>query len=221
MKFLLIEDNESIAKGLEYSFKQNNINLLIANKINEGRIILSTNKIDLVILDIMLPDGNGINFYEKELKEAKIPTIVLTAIDDEDEIVKSLNLGVDEYITKPFRVKELIARSLRIINRKQNKKVIVINKYTYSMDKCELYYEGNKIEFTSLETKILNLLFININKIVTRESLLGHIWEWTGNDVDDHTITVYLKRIREKMKDDIITTVKGIGYRIDKNEEEN
>jgi len=220
MKFLLIEDNENIAKGLEYSFNQNKINLLLADNLSNGELILNNNKIDLVILDIMLPDGNGLEYYKDKLKKLHIPIIILTAIDDEDEIVKCLNLGVDEYITKPFRVKELIARALRITTKKQNKDKIIIDNYVYDKNKCELSYKGKKIEFTNLETRILNLLFNNINKVVSRDNLLEHIWEWTGNDVDDHTVTVYLKRIREKLNDDIITTVKGIGYRIDKNDEE-
>ena len=112
-------------------------------------------------------------------------------------------------------MKELLTRINRIMVRKDNNSTIKIKDITYNYDKMEVYKNNQKIELSSLELKILNLLFNNINKVVTRNLLLDKIWEWTGNDVDDHTITVYLKRIREKINTDIIITVKGIGYRID------
>ena len=123
---------------------------------------------------------------------------ILTAVDDEDNVVKGLELGVNEYITKPFSMKELLTRINRIMVRKNNNSTIKIKDITYNYDKMEVYKNNQKIELSSLELKILNLLFNNINKVVTRNLLLDKIWEWTGNDVDDHTITVYLKRIREK-----------------------
>ena len=112
-------------------------------------------------------------------------------------------------------MKELLTRINRIMVRKNNNSIIKIKDITYNYDKMEVYKNNQKIELSSLELKILNLLFNNINKVVTRNLLLDKIWEWTGNDVDDHTITVYLKRIREKINTDIIITVKGIGYRSD------
>ena len=112
-------------------------------------------------------------------------------------------------------MKELLTRINRIMVRKNNNSTIKIKDITYNYDKMEVYKNNQKIELSSLELKILNLLINNINKVVTRNLLLDKIWEWTGNDVDDHTITVYLKRIREKINTDIIITVKGIGYRID------
>ena len=216
MNILLIEDNLSIIKGIKYNLEQNNYQVVEKTNISDSiNYLNSNNKIDLIILDVTLPDGNGFNLYENNIKDLNIPTIILTAVDDEDNVVKGLELGVNEYITKPFSMKELLTRINRIMIRKNNNSTIKIKDITYNYDKMEVYKNNQKIELSSLELKILNLLFNNINKVVTRNLLLDKIWEWTGNDVDDHTITVYLKRIREKINTDIIITVKGIGYRID------
>lgn len=216
MNILLIEDNLSIIKGIKYNLEQNNYQVVAKTNIGDSiNYLNSNNKIDLIILDVTLPDGNGFNLYENNIKDLNIPTIILTAVDDEDNVVKGLELGVNEYITKPFSMKELLTRINRIMIKKTNNSIIKIKDITYNYDKMEVYKNNQKIELSSLELKILNLLFNNINKVVTRNLLLDKIWEWTGNDVDDHTITVYLKRIREKINTDIIITVKGIGYRID------
>ena len=140
-----------------------------------------------------------------------IPVIFLTACDTEENIVSALNMGASDYITKPFRTLELIAR----INKILHKKTIKIKDITIDMNKMIVTKNNEIINLTTLEYKILNLLIENINKVVTRERIIDSIWEWTGNDVNDNTITVYMKRIREKLNSDIIITIKGIGYRID------
>lgn len=219
MEILLVEDSLAIIKGLEYSFKQENYNLSIATNLKQASKIIEDKKIDLIILDIGLPDGNGLDFYEDTIKSLNISTIFLTAQDDEETVVKGLNLGADDYITKPFSTKELFARINKIILRNKKNTIIQIKDIKFDMDKMIVYKNDKIIELTSLELKILHLLFTNQNKVVKRDDIIDKIWEWTGNDVNDNTITVYLKRIREKLDTDIITTVKGIGYRIDRNEE--
>ncbi|MDD5879192.1 MAG: response regulator transcription factor, partial [Clostridiales bacterium] len=169
----------------------------------------------LVLLDVTLPDGNGFDLYKNTIKKLQIPTIFLTAKDGEDDIVKGLNIGAEDYITKPFSTKELLARVNKVIARNKNTNIIEIENIKYDVEKMEVYRDNKKIEFTPIEIKILNLFFININRVVTRENLLDNIYEWTGNDVDNHTITVYVQRIRDKLNTDIVKTVKGIGYRID------
>lgn len=215
MSILLIEDNINIVKGIKYNLELNDYIVVCKSNINDTKEYLNNNKVDLIILDITLPDGDGFNLYEEYIKKLNVPTIILTALDDEDNVVKGLELGVNEYITKPFSMKELLVRINRIFVKNNNNSIIKIKDITYDYDKMEIYKNNNKIVLSSLELKILNLLFNNINKVVSRNLLLDKIWEWTGNDVDDHTITVYLKRIREKIGSDIIITVKGIGYRID------
>ncbi len=216
MNILLIEDNLSIIKGLTYYFNNNGYNLAYKTKIKDAIKYLKENKqINLIILDITLPDGNGVELYKNEIINLKIPTIFLTAKDDEDEIVKCLNLGAEDYMTKPFSTKELLARINKIINRSQNQNKKQIKDITFDLDKMTLYKNNIEINLSPLELKIINLLFANTNKVIRRDVILDKIWEWTGNDVDDHTITVYFRRIREKIGTDIISTVKGIGYRID------
>ena len=216
MNILLIEDNLTIIKGLKYAFLKNNYNLTYQTKVSDAIIYLKEQKKpDLIILDITLPDGNGFELYENKIKELNIPTIFLTAKDDEDDIVKGLNIGAEDYVTKPFSIKELLARINKILMRSQKKNIVKIDDISFDIDKLILYKNNEKIDLTSLELKLINLLFTNINKVVTRNTILDKIWEWTGNDVDDHTITVYFKRIREKIGTNIITTIKGIGYRID------
>lgn len=219
MEILLVEDNLVIIKGLEYSFKQENYELSVATNLKQANKIIKNKKIELIILDITLPDGNGLDFYENTIKKLNISTIFLTAQDDEETVVKALNLGAEDYITKPFGTKELFARINKIMLRNKKNTVITVQNIKFDMDKMIIYKDNKNIELTSLELKILYLLFSNLNKVVKRDDIIEKIWEWTGNDVNDNTVTVYLKRIREKLGTDIITTVKGIGYRVDKDEE--
>lgn len=215
MNILLVEDNVMVAKGLVYSLEQQKYNVVHKLNVKESTKYLEKNTPDVIILDISLPDGNGFNLYENVIKKKSIPTIFLTAKDEEDDIVKGLEMGADDYITKPFSTRELIARINKIALKNKRSEIIKVKDIEFNMDKLVVYKNGEKISLTSLELKILHLLFLNINKAVTRNYIIDKIWEWTGNDVNDNTVTVYLKRIREKLQSDIIITIKGIGYRID------
>lgn len=215
MKILLVEDNEILAKGLIYSLEQKKYQVINTLNVENTLKILKTEKIDLAILDVSLPDGNGFDLYRDNIKEKNISSIFLTAKDEEDNIVKGLELGAEDYITKPFSIKELMARINRIILRNKKNTIIQVQNIKFDMDKMVVYRDNENVELTNLELKILNLLFLNLNKVVKRSEIIDKIWEWTGNDVNDNTVTVYLKRIREKIKTDIIITIKGIGYRID------
>ena len=215
MNILLIEDHESIMNGLKYAFNVNNYNLIAKTTIKESIEYLENNKPEIIILDVSLPDGNGFDLYEKVIKRKNIPVIFLTARDDEDDVIKGLNLGAEDYMTKPFSTKELLVRVNKIVLRNKKMTLLKVKNISFDLDKMVVRKNDKIIELSSLELKILHLLFINIGKVVTRDTILDKIWEWTGNYVDDHTITVYLKRIREKLDTDIIVTIKGIGYRID------
>ena len=215
MEILLIEDHESIINGLRYAFNVNNYNLIAKTTIKESIEYLENNKPEIIILDVMLSDGNGFDLYEKVIKEKEIPVIFLTARDDEDDVIKGLNLGAEDYMIKPFSTKELLVRVNKIILRNKKMTLLKVKDISFDLERMVVSKNDNIIELSSLELKILHLFFINIGKVVTRDTILDKIWEWTGNYVDDHTITVYLKRIREKLDSDIIITIKGIGYRID------
>lgn len=214
MKLLLIEDDIDITNNLKLLLKENNYEFDNAYNITEGINKLSNNY-DLIILDVSLPDGNGFSFYKNHLLEKNIPVVFLTAKDDEDDIVNGLELGAEDYITKPFSSKELLARIKRILLKKEKNKIIEIDNIKFDLEKMKVTKNNKEVKLTSLELKILYLFFNNLNRVITRESIIENIWNWTGNDVNDNTVTVYLKRIREKLGDNIIITVKGIGYRVD------
>ena len=193
----------------------NNYQLDYTSSVKDTLKYLEDNIPEVIILDVMLGDGNGFDLYSNHIKELDIPVIFLTARDDEDDIIKGLNLGAEDYMTKPFSTKELLVRVNKIILRKKKQSIIKVEDIYFDIDKMIVKKNDEEVKLTSLELKILQLLFINIGKVVRRNTLLDKIWEITGNDVDDHTLTVYLKRIREKLGTDIIITIKGIGYRID------
>lgn len=215
MKILLVEDDEKIVESLKYFLESNNYKVVSTSRISEAKELINDN-FDLLILDVYLPDGNGFSFYELYVKN--LPTIFLTAKDEEESVVKGLELGADDYITKPFSTKELLARINKIINRNKKTNIITVKDITFDSDKMTVYKNGVEVKLSALEIKILALLFSKINKVVTRNEIIDNIWSWTGNDVNDNTVTVYLKRLREKLDSDIIITIKGIGYRIDKDE---
>lgn len=218
MNLLLVEDNENIIKGLTYTLEQNHYQVTTALSKEEALQKLKEISLDLVILDITLPDGNGFDLYQEIKLQRNIPTIFLTAKDEEDDIVTGLELGADDYITKPFSTRELVARINKIVAKAAKNTQITIQDITFDLDKMVVYKNNIPLTLTALELRILALLFTNRNKVVRRNLIIDKIWDWTGNDVNDNTVTVYLKRIREKLGTNIITTIKGIGYRIDEDE---
>ena len=218
-KILLVEDSDSIILGLKYSLEQENFNVKITKTEEDTKKIIETEDFDLILLDITLPDGNGFNIC-KFVKERKdIPIIFLTARDEETNVVMGLDLGADDYIIKPFRTRELISR-INSVFRRYNKADINSNIIKYKdikidMNQAKVYKGEQEIIFTSLEYKIVLMLFSNVNKLITRDELLEKIWDIAGNFVNDNTLTVYIKRIREKLEDEnIIKTVRGLGYRV-------
>ena len=214
---LLVEDSESIIMGLKYSLEQEGFKVITTKTIKEAK---EYNEYDLILLDITLPDGNGFDFFKEVKKKEDVPVIFLTALDEEINIVKGLDLGAEDYIVKPFRVKELISR-IKVALRRYNKmssSTININGIELDAENMEAKKDGKVIELTSLEFKILLLLFTNKNKLVTRDMILNKIWDLAGNFVNDNTLTVYIKRIREKIGDSegkIIKTIRGVGYKVD------
>ena len=216
-KILIVEDNDTIIKGLKYSLEQKGYKVITASNFNDG-INLLDETIDLVILDISLPDGNGYNLCEKINESFKIPTLFLSAKDDENDIVRGLELGAEDYITKPFGVKELLIRIDKILKRQKHKNLIVVGDTKIDLNKSQVFVNNNLINLTTIEYKILTILFTNLNHILTREKLLEMIWDIDCNFVNDNTLTVNIKRIREKLNNTIIKTIKGIGYMVELDE---
>lgn len=216
MYVLLIEDNQNIIDGLKYSLEQEDYEVFICTNVADTIEFLKENKsVDIAIIDVSLPDGDGFDLYQNYIKEKNIPSIFLTAKDSEDDVVKGLELGASDYMTKPFSTRELLARIKRNIMKHKNEAIISIDDVSFDFDKMEVSKDGKVIPLTRLELKILHLLFTNLGKVVRRDYIIEKIWEWTSNDVNDNTVTVYMKRIREKIGVNIIITIKGIGYRID------
>ena len=211
-KILLIEDNEFIIKGIVYLLKQHNFDVDVVSTLSDAKKYLENNY-NLIILDLMLPDGDGIDFFKKTLTNK--PTLVLTAKDDEDVISDALDNGVEDYMVKPFKAKELLSRINKIIRKNKDNNIIKVKNVLIDTDAARVYVDNVEVIFTSLEYRILLLLFQNLNRIVTREIIMEQIWDISGNFVEDNTLTVYIKRIREKLGSDIIKTIKGLGYRVD------
>lgn len=217
-KILLVEDNETIIMGLKYSLEQEGFQVISAKTAKESKEKLDNKSIDIVLLDVSLPDGNGFEIC-KEIKEKNdIPVIFLTAQDEETSVVLGLDLGADDYIVKPFRTRELISRIKSVLRRygkKEENNIIQYKNIKIDTISAKVYKNNKEIIFTSLEYRILLMLFTNKNKLITREQLLEKIWDIAGNFVNDNTLTVYIKRIRKKLEDDsIIKTIRGLGYRI-------
>lgn len=213
MKILLVEDNKSIIKGLEYAFAQNGYSCEYCLSLDEA-VRKAPFNYDAAVLDIMLPDGNGFDLFKKIRRYSDLPVIFLTAVDDEDSVVNGLELGADDYITKPFSTRELIARIKRVANKNSKKNIITVSGVTLDLDKSAVFENGKQLELTALEYKLLSLLMQNAGKVVTRELIFEKIWDVSGNFVNDNTLTVYIKRIRKKLDEDIIKTVKGMGYQV-------
>lgn len=213
MKILLVEDNKSIIKGLEYAFAQNGYSCEYCLSLDEA-VRKAPFNYDVAVLDIMLPDGNGFDLFKKIRRYSDLPVIFLTAVDDEDSVVNGLELGADDYITKPFSTRELIARIKRVANKNSKKNIITVSGVTLDLDKSAVFENGKQLELTALEYKLLSLLMQNAGKVVTRELIFEKIWDASGNFVNDNTLTVYIKRIRKKLDADIIKTVKGMGYQV-------
>lgn len=221
LKILLVEDDEAILEGLAFCLKKEGF--LVKTSINgsDALAYIRDQEFDLLILDINLPDINGLKLY-KQIKEFKdIPTIFLTANDSELSTVCALDSGADDYITKPFKTRELISRIYSVLRRvkKDEVNIIQIKDITINLKEAKVFKKDSLVFLTSLEYKILLILFMNLGKVFTRESILANIWDTDEEYVNDNTLTVYIKRIREKIEDDptnpkIILTVRGLGYKI-------
>ncbi len=216
MKILIIEDDATIRSGLKYCLEYEKFEVIEAMGLD------SLNKLDnvsLILLDINLPDINGFELFKKIKERKNIPIIFLTANDLEPSIVMGLDMGADDYVTKPFKTRELISRIKNVLRRNNNFDVINIKNIVIDLKQAKVFKNGKDVNLTALEYKILLTLALNPNQVFTREKILADIWDVNEEYVYDNTLTVYIKRIREKIEDDvtnpkIIKTVRGIGYKI-------
>ena len=221
-KILIVEDDETIRMGLKYYLENESFSVIDTDLISKGKKALQeTSDIDLILLDINLPDGNGFDFFKDFKKIKDIPIIFLTANDLEVSIIRGLDMGADDYITKPFRTLELISRIKNILRRdnKVDSNIIKIKDITIDLKQAKVFKNGIDVMLTALEYKVLLTLALNPNQVFTREKILADIWDVNEAYVNDNTLTVYIKRIREKIENDplnpeIILTVRGLGYKV-------
>jgi DNA-binding response OmpR family regulator len=223
MKILLVEDDMTLAMGIEYSLKNEGFEVVHANTLKKARQEFIEPDIDMILLDVTLPDGSGYDICKEIRMEKDTSIIFLTACDEEVNIVLGLDMGADDYLTKPVRVKELIARINAVARRKgkktedRNSDKIIYRDLTIFPLKYEVLKNAEKIELTSVEYKLLLLLFENKGNVLTRIQLLQKLWDVEGDFIEEKTLTVYIKRLRAKLEEDknkpYIETVRGIGYK--------
>lgn len=215
---MLVEDDFSIRDGLSYYLEQEGFKVKSFEKGMDA--VENFNKeVSLILLDINLPDIDGFEVFKKIKLIRDVPIIFLTAADFEISVLKGLNLGADDYITKPFRAKELVLRIRNVLKRYgKMSNIITYKNIKIDTSSAKVYKDEKEVFLTALEYKILLIFVSNPNKVFTRESILSNIWDVSGDFVNDNTLTVYIKRIREKLDDvknpKIIVTVRNIGYKL-------
>lgn len=222
-KITIIEDDSTIASGLKYYLEQEGYEIVSISNFNDALNNLETiTKTDLIILDINLGDGNGFDLFKIIKKDNELPIIFLTANDLETSVVMGLDMGAEDYITKPFKARELLSRIKNVLRRvnKLETNIINIKNITINLNEAKVIKDNKDVFLTALEYKILLILALNPNQVFSREKILADIWDVNEEYVNDNTLTVYIKRIREKIEDDpnnpkIIITVRGLGYKVE------
>lgn len=223
MNLFLLEDDYAIATGLCYSLENEGYSVTHASGVKQAIDIISKEKFSLYILDLTLPDGSGYDVCKEIKKQGDLPVIFLTAYDDEVNVVMGFEFGADDYISKPFRLKELLVRIKSVLRRYNNETadgVIKFKDLTVNANEAKVYKNGNEIILTAMEYRLLLILLNNRGKVLSRTQLLENIWDVDGDFVEDNTLTVYIKRLRDKIEEEpnrplIIKTVRGLGYMID------
>ncbi|OME95391.1 MULTISPECIES: response regulator transcription factor [Paenibacillus] len=225
MKILLVEDDKTIASGLEYSLQQDGFSTVLCYDVVSAKKVLAEDidQFALCLFDLSLPDGSGYELCKMVKEQRDIPVIFLTAIDDEVNVVMGLDMGADDYITKPFRIRELLSRIKSVLRRyhksSQTQGIINIDQVRLNTLEGKVYKNGAEISLTALEYRLLLIFGNHIGQVLSRNQLLEQIWDVAGDFVNDNTLTVYIKRLREKLEDDpqhptMIKTVRGLGYKV-------
>ncbi len=219
---LLVEDDLNLIDGLEYSLKKNGFNVDIARTVREAFSFYEDGKYDLLVLDLTLPDGTGFEICKKVRLTSTVPIIFLTASDEEVNVVMGLDIGGDDYITKPFKLNELISR-IRALFRRSNAfqretAIVSSNGITIEFLNNRALKYGQVLELTVSEYKLLSLLMKNPNITLTRENILDKLWDGDGDFIDDNTLSVYIRRLRRKIEANpnqpqMLLTVRGVGYK--------
>lgn len=220
---LVVEDDKTIASGLEYSLQNDGYNVTICYSQGETLAALAQGQFQLAIVDITLPDGNGYDVCREIKKTGDVPVIFLTACDDEVNVVMGLDMGADDYITKPFRIRELLSRIKTVLRRygkpAEGQGVFQSGNIKVNLLQGKVYKRDKEVLLTALEYRLFLTLINHEGQALSRNQLLEGIWDIAGDFVNDNTLTVYIKRLREKIEEDpqnpeIIKTIRGVGYKV-------
>lgn len=212
MKILIIEDDVALAQGIAMVLEEEGYETLIASSLKQGQEKLKEESFQLLILDINLPDGNGLEFCRVHRKELVMPVLMLTAKDTEEDEILGFEAGADDYVTKPFRIGILRARVHSLIRRNQNPKVFEIGSLHLDLEKRIYKKDGEELALSKVEQELLSMLLLNYGQTLTRNQLINQIWD-SWDSVDENTLTVTVGRLRNKLGGNYIKTIYGIGYR--------
>ena len=220
MKLLLVEDDRTIAEGLLYSLRSEGYEAVAAGSVKEAESRLAGEDFSLVLLDLGLPDGDGTEVFDMVKRKGDIPVIFLTARDEEVSVVRGLDMGADDYITKPFRIRELLSRIKSVLRRSGGEagSEIRLGDITINTASATVKRGDREVLLTALEYRLLLCFANNGGRVLSRSQLLERVWDVSGDFVNDNTLTVYMKRLREKLETDpqnptVIKTVRGLGYK--------
>ncbi|MGE5613134.1 MAG: response regulator transcription factor [Bacillota bacterium] len=216
---LIIEDDENLSRGMVFTFEKDGYRVFSASSVRQGKQLMQQHKVDLIILDLGLPDGNGMDLCREIRTYSDVPIIMLTVCDLETDEVSGLMAGADDYITKPFSLSVLRARVEALLRRTEAKSrhIICSGRYRLDTDACKFYSGEEEVPVSVTEFKLLVLLMTHAGKVLSKEQILSALWDNAGNFVDENTLPVNISRLRAKMKDDprnpnTIKTIHGIGY---------
>lgn len=220
MKLFVLEDDEAIGIGLSYTLQSEKYEVTLAKNVKSAMEIIEKDAFDLYILDLTLPDGNGYDVCRAIKSKKDCPVIFLTAFDDEINVVTGFEMGADDYISKPFRVRELLARiraCLKRYSKDSEEKNVQIGELCVIPSEAKVLVSGKEVILTAMEYRLLLSFISNRGQVLTRQRLLEDIWDVEGDFVNDNTLTVYIKRLRDKIEKDTenpeyIKTVRGMGY---------
>ncbi|HJB30180.1 MAG TPA: response regulator transcription factor [Candidatus Blautia faecavium] len=221
-RIFFVEDDQSLISGLSFAVKKQGYEINIARTVREAERSWNNGTYDLVILDVSLPDGSGYDLCRKIRAVSKVPIIFLTAADEETDIIMGLDLGGDDYITKPFKLAVFLSRMNALLRRSSNfdqdKTQISSNGITLSLLKGEAYKDGKPVDLTASEYKLLCLFMENPDRILSPGQILGRLWDCEEKYIDNNTLTVYIRRLRTKIEDDPstpkkIVTIRRMGYK--------
>lgn len=220
---LLVEDDSVLAFSIEYSLKSEGFSVTVSNDLADARKTLREGVFGMILLDVRLPDGSGYELCREIRENSPVPIIFLTACDEEVNIVTGLDLGADDYITKPFRIRELVSRMKAVLRRVKpgdNPEVLVSGEIEVHPLQARVIKGGRELELTALEYRLILTLLKHPRQVLSRPTILERLWDFGGEFVDDNTLSVYIRRLREKVEDNpatprYIVTIRGLGYKWD------